>query len=230
MPTIFPIVFAAISGTAMKRAALSWAQHGARLGNIEQLQGSVSLFSTLQFAFYLRSVKFSLPLLLLWSLSPIGGQAALRQLETGTSARESSNSTYYPDFIARAPSNTSQPHLSREGLYFAALNTAFPAMLSPLDVVGRLKIPQIEPSLDWKNINSTFNTTLEYVSYKGMPIYPWIEASNWSTVVETSYMTMNCTKFTQKNTATNYYTVGMNETKRVNSFRQVNVTILGMPF
>lgn len=74
--TLFTIVFATIVSIFVKRYALWKAQHGAYVADLEQLQGSVSLPSTLKLIWSLRSfgVK-SLVLTLVWSFYYLGSQA-----------------------------------------------------------------------------------------------------------------------------------------------------------
>lgn len=79
--SIFPIIFAAIVGRFLKAYALHRAEHGSRMGVLEQLYGSQGLANTVQIGCALRGPKLlGLCLVLLWVLSPLGGQAVQRVL------------------------------------------------------------------------------------------------------------------------------------------------------
>ncbi|KAL4906290.1 hypothetical protein BDW74DRAFT_177306 [Aspergillus multicolor] len=80
-PSVFPIVFAAIVGSMMRSYALWRAERSASLGTLEQLNGSTSLAGTFLLMFALRRPAFlTLCILLLWTISPLGGQSALRMI------------------------------------------------------------------------------------------------------------------------------------------------------
>ncbi|KAJ9657144.1 hypothetical protein H2198_004502 [Neophaeococcomyces mojaviensis] len=74
--TLFTIVFVTIMSTFVKRYALWRAQRGAYVSDLEQLQGSVSLPSTLKLIWSLRSFDIrSAILALVWSFYYLGSQA-----------------------------------------------------------------------------------------------------------------------------------------------------------
>ncbi|KAL2352796.1 hypothetical protein BJ546DRAFT_1063556 [Cryomyces antarcticus] len=81
-PAIFPILFAAIAGRAPKTTALFMAEKGATLGTLESLIASQTLWKAFGSQLAMRrSAVVGAHVLLLWCLSPLGGQAALRLLE-----------------------------------------------------------------------------------------------------------------------------------------------------
>ncbi|KAH6621748.1 hypothetical protein C7974DRAFT_210334 [Boeremia exigua] len=97
-PTIFPIIYAAILGTVLRRIGLYKAERSATVGTIERLIGCHSLFTTFETQIGLRRLDLlGVSLLLVWMLSPLGGQASLRLLTT-TPRTLDFNSTllYYP--------------------------------------------------------------------------------------------------------------------------------------
>lgn len=78
-PSIFPVVFAAIVGRLMKSLALWYAERGASLGLLEQMTGSQNLAATLERFIFIPGVSvWSYFIVLLWLLSPIGGQSSMR--------------------------------------------------------------------------------------------------------------------------------------------------------
>ncbi|KAF5983309.1 hypothetical protein FBULB1_3812 [Fusarium bulbicola] len=76
--TLWPIAFAAILGSLARTVALHRAERGTNLGTLGVLLGSQTLMSTLTSAFNLRIISHWVFLLIvLWSLSPLSGQAVL---------------------------------------------------------------------------------------------------------------------------------------------------------
>ncbi|KAF2658976.1 hypothetical protein K491DRAFT_689580 [Lophiostoma macrostomum CBS 122681] len=91
-PTIYPLIFAGVAGRCIRNLAQRKAEIGTTIEVLEKLVGSQSLVSTVSSAFALRSFNaLSIYLLLLWSLSPLGGQSSLRLLsETNTAIFDNS--------------------------------------------------------------------------------------------------------------------------------------------
>lgn len=78
--TIFTIIFVTIISTLVKRYALYKAQRGAFVSDLEQLQGSVSMVSTLKLVWSLRSwSRQSIILCLIWCFYYLGSQASKRE-------------------------------------------------------------------------------------------------------------------------------------------------------
>ncbi|KAK4448870.1 hypothetical protein QBC34DRAFT_494943 [Podospora aff. communis PSN243] len=89
MPTVWPILFAAIFGDAIKWFAYWRLERGIKLQPLDRLLSSQTLGSTLVTIIIHRSVGLVASFLLaIWSLSPLGSQAVLRVLtvETPTAA------------------------------------------------------------------------------------------------------------------------------------------------
>lgn len=81
---MFPILFALILGRAT-HTVLRWRlERGERIGVLDTLAASTSLTSTVVSQFQLRAISlFGIILMSIWALSPIGGQASLRQMSIG---------------------------------------------------------------------------------------------------------------------------------------------------
>ena len=78
-PTVFPILYALTAGRLMKAIAAWKIERGADIATLERLLGSRAIGSALITAFQMKSINvLGLALILLWSLSPLGGQASLR--------------------------------------------------------------------------------------------------------------------------------------------------------
>ncbi|KAH7121729.1 hypothetical protein B0J13DRAFT_512378 [Dactylonectria estremocensis] len=79
--TLWPIAFAAVIGALVRTIALFQAERGTKLGTLEILLGSQTLVNTLKSAFTIRVFSlWTLLLAVLWTISPIGGQAVLRTI------------------------------------------------------------------------------------------------------------------------------------------------------
>ncbi|KIX97439.1 uncharacterized protein Z520_06891 [Fonsecaea multimorphosa CBS 102226] len=82
MTTAFTIVFVTIISTLVRRYALWKAQTGARVSDLEQLQGSVSLPSTLKLIWSLRAfTSMSAALVAIWSFYYLGSQASKQEFQ-----------------------------------------------------------------------------------------------------------------------------------------------------
>ncbi|OQV09915.1 hypothetical protein CLAIMM_13989 [Cladophialophora immunda] len=82
MTTAFTIVFVTIISTLVRRYALWKAQTGARVSDLEQLQGSISLPSTLKLIWSLRAfTTMSAALVAIWSFYYLGSQASKQEFQ-----------------------------------------------------------------------------------------------------------------------------------------------------
>jgi hypothetical protein len=78
-PTIFPLIFAALMGRFFRHLGVYLAERGTTLGRLEQLVGCQSVFSALERQVTLRYWSVvGLFSVLVWLLSPVGGQSAHR--------------------------------------------------------------------------------------------------------------------------------------------------------
>ncbi|RBR00385.1 hypothetical protein FVER53590_07600 [Fusarium verticillioides] len=79
--TLWPILFAAVMGPLLKSIALFCAERGSRLGSLEFLLTSQTTASALKNILTMRWIgSWAIGVIVIWSLSPLGGQAALRSL------------------------------------------------------------------------------------------------------------------------------------------------------
>ncbi|KAJ8110834.1 hypothetical protein OPT61_g6417 [Boeremia exigua] len=109
--TLWPILFAAVLGPMLKAVVRYWAERGAKLGVLEMFHSSQSLVSTLRACFSLRVLSlWPLLLIFVWSLSPVGGQGALRAMDLKT------NTTTVQYHLASYPKNDLSSYL-REDLF-----------------------------------------------------------------------------------------------------------------
>lgn len=172
---MLPVVFAIITGRALKAAALYRAERGETIGVLEQLLGSSSLAAWLTIQVQLRKLNaLSVLLLVLWSLSPLGGQAALRIVYE---ARR----TYYSDPVqlqyldmqtpsllasTRTDVNTSAALSFADSVFQTALFS--PRNRMPTDIFDNVRIPLVEASPAYEDGIEDW-----------LPVSDWV--NNWPT-------------------------------------------------
>jgi hypothetical protein len=101
--TVFPIAFAAVVGRMVTKLAAWKLERGSKVRSLEQLIGSRTVFSTVTTRVSLRSLNvLGSALALLWALSPLGGQSALRVIDTGFKTLHSNSSVLYFDTGAKS--------------------------------------------------------------------------------------------------------------------------------
>jgi hypothetical protein len=190
-PTIFPVIFAALMGRCFKHVGLFLAERGTTLGRLEQLVGCQSLFSALERQIALRSWSVvGLLLTLVWVLSPVGGQSALRLLETETKAELSVGKYQYlsplasQDSFLMGASAINSGRSTFTSLFLAALLSSTKYQNTPMDLWGNVKIPSyrsIENSTsDASKIVRSDNGNVTYASLIGIPV-SGLKISGYST-------------------------------------------------
>lgn len=150
-PTIFPIVFAAISGRFFQNLS-RWhleRPNGIKLGILEQISGSQSFPGAIQRAFTVRSGHWASVLIItIWALSPIGGQSSLRlfshshdtfdvELDVFCANPEYQGSTY------ESASGVSDDSNAMSSLYSGLLLSAPSQRAELTDLWNRPKVPQL---------------------------------------------------------------------------------------
>ncbi|KAK5946706.1 hypothetical protein PMZ80_000849 [Knufia obscura] len=214
-PTLFPIVFAAIVGRLMKTYALWRAERGASLGILEQLNGSQNLLAALERAVVLPGLGvLSIGVVLLWALSPVGGQSTLRVLVRGQSAAINSTTIYYFNNTGDDYSGLFQG-ASMYTTYVSALNAVFQATLGSIqrvkgsDIWGNVKIPVLEympnyfagPDEDgWYDFDEN-NYDSPYSALNGIVVSGLRDGVDTNFTMETSYFNLTCSDPTIFNTA-----------------------------
>lgn len=155
-PTLFPIIFAAVVGRLMRCYALWRAEHGTSLGILEQLNGSQNLLAAFERAVLLPGLGFlSIGIVLLWALSPVGGQSSLRVLGRGTDSTFGNTTLYYTnttgDMISGGFSGASA-YSSYSGTMNAILQASMASLqlVNGSDIWGNIKIPVLESVASFK--------------------------------------------------------------------------------
>jgi hypothetical protein len=152
-------------------------------------------------------------LLFLWSMSPLGGQASLRLLETTTNTAQSFAPLRY---LSTGPGSTVWAMTSGtyvendggltqvEGLYAAALLGSKQAKEGPEDTWGNVKIPYLDvaklslnSSKSWTSVPGKFRLPEEYFSLVGIPVIGRPLDQDGTFNLETSHLTVQCGSFTK---------------------------------
>lgn len=206
---MFPILFALIIGRTT-HALLRWRlELGTYVGTLDTLAASTSFTSTIVSQFQLRSYSvLGVILVLLWALSPIGGQASIRQMTIGTD-RATTLATF--NYLALSGELAGFLNTSRKSM-FAIIDTMFISSLtastasrsSPQDIWGNIKIPLVEyyetrerpDGEGW--FDSTDGELESYASTIGIPISGFNSTgfAKYSTRVQTSYLQAVCSMST----------------------------------
>jgi hypothetical protein len=175
---------------------------GQRIAVLDTLAGSTSLTSTVVSQFHLRRVSYvGLGLVVIWLLSPVGGQSSFRQITFGP-RHDFENTTYL--YVAPGP----QMWVHDGGTTESNLNSIFTATLlssatqegSPRDPWGHIKVPRVQhyeqmsPADDqgwYKTENGTEDT---YSSLIGIPL-SGIDSTDfieYTATIEAMYFHLDC--------------------------------------
>ena len=203
---IFPIAFAAIVGNLLKALAAWKLERGVSILSLEYLLGSRTVFSTITTSFSLRTANAAtLCLIALWSLSPLGGQAAFRIVDSAPTAIKISQPFHYLEVMSglshTGPFSPSGPELlpSILGVFTTALSAPAHVKAASQDSNGNIKIPMLEAlddshtaleDSDWLAIPKDTNWT--YSAIAGLPVSGPKSGTNSTFTLKTSYMYANC--------------------------------------
>ncbi|PVG03890.1 hypothetical protein CPB86DRAFT_810426 [Serendipita vermifera] len=197
-PTVFPITFSAILGWCLKAYGRYRAERGVKLGQLERVIGSQTVFSFLRFAFAFKQFdRLCIILGVLWSLSPLGGQGILRMLSMRQVAKSTLEDIFYLDLhgTTRYMTGTSGETYQNviDGLYVASLFAPGEVKNSTTDLWGGIKIPfpNSIDSPDWDNVTTERPPT--YVSLLGVTVDSRVKtASNSTFSLNTTFFTTQC--------------------------------------
>jgi hypothetical protein len=176
-------------------------EQGERIGTLDILATSTSLTSAVTCQFQLRRFSpLGVGLILLWTLSPIGGQGSIRQIAIGETITTQQQSYEYlaPDGdIYQWGADILNSH------FRAALLSPTTILTSPSDLWGNVKIPWIESYErdSTPDIEGWFTVALGssdiYSSFVGIPIsaITSVEFVNYDVNIETMYLRLNCSLY-----------------------------------
>ncbi|KAF9530407.1 hypothetical protein CPB83DRAFT_850871 [Crepidotus variabilis] len=202
-PTVFPIVFAAIVAKFLRNVATFKLEKGVKVLTLEHLLTSRTVFGAFTAMFTLQSIHLLTPLLIiLWALSPLGGQASLRIIGTEPDFTSSPNNFSYLAF-ASSFSNEGQTSASAELLipidaaFTGALISSASSKKSHQDPYGNIRIPIYDklPSArptsgkDWRNVPSDGAV---WSALAGIPVHGLPSSGVSRFTLNTGYMTTDC--------------------------------------
>lgn len=183
-------------------------EKGATLNLLEQLIGSRTVGSTLVTQISLGRFNFlGVALLILWSLSPLGSQSALRMLRTRLEPIHANSSVLYyttdaPSKFRSAELRNSRSEIDDYRSTQAYMQTMYSALLlappsaksNAMDLWGNVKIPKLEVDGDdkgWKNVSSWNSEPDSYSSLVGLPVTN-VTQGNTTFSLESSYIDLDC--------------------------------------
>jgi hypothetical protein len=206
-PTVFPIAFAAVMGNCLKAISAWNLERGITVLSLEYLLGSRTVFNAVTTPLKLRSMSALAPfLILLWALSPLGGQASLRLVEITPTTIATSSPVQYLEFKSHIgntgihASGADSSLAGAVGAFTAALSSPRSVKLGGQDVFGNIKIPLLEAfesseahndSDGWYAVQELANVT--YASILGLPVTGYSLGKNTTFTLQTSYLYTACT-------------------------------------
>lgn len=181
-PTVFPLLFAALMGRFFRHLGLWLAERGTTLGRLEQLVGCQSVFLAIERQICLRNFSIvGVCSILVWLLSPFGGQSALRVLRQETRYLNTTQTYHYLDPLNVEESVMGGASAINSGrstftpLFLAALLSSADFQVKPADLWGNVKLPSyraIENTTaeEWKSVPSYKDNTVKWSSLIGIPV------------------------------------------------------------
>ncbi|KAF1933564.1 uncharacterized protein M421DRAFT_200147 [Didymella exigua CBS 183.55] len=206
-PTIYPLAFAAIGSRCLRNVAIYLAERGTTLATLEKLLGSQSLVSAISTAFTLRSASLtSIGLLLLWALSPLGGQSSLRLLHEGNTTISEAGTIYYSDHAAPQDLEEAATWFSIiPAILSASLASSAEAKALPVDLWSHPKVPRLDAIENevlagdgstgrWVTVNMSDPAPI-YTSLAGINVQGLHRNTTSTFQVKYNYLRLGCEKF-----------------------------------
>jgi hypothetical protein len=196
------MVFAAVLGQAARKYATWLLQRGTTIGRLDHLMQSRTVISAITTHFTLQAFSpLGFGILLIWALSPIGSQSALRVLSTGFEATTTSGVYEYIDSTMNNAFETGSGIATINNVLSAAYVTALlgpaAAKNGSMDSWGNAKIPFLPAGNgmrgDWYPVNRNESPASAYSSLLGIPV-PGLQMGNSSFTIETTYIDLDCTQ------------------------------------
>jgi len=199
--TLFTILFAAVLGSTLKRLATWRLQNGIRLGHLEQIMQSRTVFAALTTMVSFRALNLTaLVLFFAWAFSPLGSQASLRLVSTGTLFTEDASLVSYVDTVTNnifeSVSGVSSLLTSLKPSYVSAVLGPSSLKASSMDLYGNPRIPWLRTDVEkdkngWQDLSKVNLTEGSYSSLVGVSIAS-LQNRNSSFVIETTYVNLDC--------------------------------------
>lgn len=185
-------MFITIITTAVRRLVLWKAQNGAYLVELEQLQASISLPSTMKAALSLRAFRIrTAVLLLIWSFYYIGSQASKREFGLTDSAPYHILSAAYtsPNAPSEFAGNLSDLDIGGRNQYMIMylLSTGV-SEDQGYDGSGSVLVPSLEVALDPYGSSTELQSSVDDTTPAKPDAHGWVDVSRSSNNVWTSYV------------------------------------------
>ncbi|KAL4867500.1 hypothetical protein BDV12DRAFT_186671 [Aspergillus spectabilis] len=212
-PTIYPIMFAALLSRSLKSIGRFFAQRSVKMSTLWALMNTNATADPI---LHLLNMPLSLlvwGLLILWAMSPLGGQSTIRLLYkanltdvTHPELRYWDNGPFGSMFTRTAimVGNDGSWPLSMRDLYLASLMQSTETKSGPVDQWANIKIPRLEAGNSsqatadgWLPVKKSSQIE-EFTSLFGMPVIGLPEAMSHGDVqftVETTYVELSCVPF-----------------------------------
>lgn len=200
-------MFAAVAGRFLHRVAAYKLEEGAAVMTLEYLLYCRSVFNAVTAPFTLRTFNaLTVILVVMWSLSPLGGQASLRVITAGVLSTTVPRNFTYVAFVS--PFTNGGPG-STTSSFLAPVNAAFMGSLfssaatkaSYQDLHGNIKIPIYEAltlsdpanSSNWRPVLSGLSgEETTWSSLTGLPVYGLEKSTISRFNFNTAYMKTQC--------------------------------------
>ncbi|KAE8375523.1 hypothetical protein BDV26DRAFT_267796 [Aspergillus bertholletiae] len=205
--SLFPLIFSAVIGNAIRQIANMQLERGSTLGKLEQLSGSMTVLGAISTQVMLKTYNWlGLGIVLLWLISPFGGQASLHIIKPQHLHHDGVQEVQYLDIngLSQPPKLLSlhaQPKLL-DTVYRANLLTPKSLMQSPRDAWSNIKIPQIRrlardhtPRREGGRYD-TVGINASYSSPIGVPVFGIPANADSTFALETSYIDTSCISVT----------------------------------
>jgi hypothetical protein len=209
IPTIYPILFAAIASRFYKNLGRFHLEQpdGISLAALEQVMGSQSFAGAVERLLFVRTqVPIGILILVIWAMSPLGGQGGARMMNHAYNEYLSNGSVSYVHPSYQVSAYSSQEYeitmsLGVNSLYSSSLLSSPDQKLAPRDLWEMPKIPQRDKSKPIGEMYEIDNEALtrgdsEYYSLIGTKIQGLGFAKQSNAVlnftVETSFIELDC--------------------------------------
>lgn len=181
-PTIFPLLFAALMGRFFRHLGIWLAERGTTLGRLEQLVGCQSVFLAVERQICLRNFSIvGICSILIWLLSPFGGQSALRVLRQEENYANVTRPLQYLSPLNIEKTTMAGASMANSGrstftpLFLAALLSSGGFETNSADLWGNVKMPSYRAiehssSNDWKIVPDYNQTNVRWSSLIGIPV------------------------------------------------------------
>ncbi|KAL4918470.1 hypothetical protein BDW62DRAFT_200848 [Aspergillus aurantiobrunneus] len=219
-PTIYPIMFAALLSRSLKSIGRYCAQRSVKMSTLWALMNTNATADPI---LHLLSMPLSLlvwGLLVLWAMSPLGGQSTIRLLYKANLTETAHPELRYWDngplgsmftYTAIMVGNDGSWPLSMRDLYTASLMQSTETKAGPVDQWANIKIPRLEAgntseatAEGWLPVKNSSQVE-DFTSLFGIPVIGLSEVMNQGDVhfnVETTYVELSCSPFRQRLSAT----------------------------